>query len=319
MKRVLWSLLLTAAVVLLLSAAWLPWGQENTARAPEGPALQFQPEKPEAPEKKPVVLVPEQPDEDPQWDPWEGQTPLPPKAEPPATLQPLLDQLADGLTGVWDIRVENLVTGETAACRVGAAEDAPMVSASLIKLFIMAAVYEQVEAGQLSHDAVDTALYHMITVSDNVSANTLIRQLGGGDTQAGMAVVNDYAARLGCSSTSLNRLMLENNGLQNYTSAADCALLLRQIYTGSCVSPARSEEMLELLKAQQINDRIPAGLPEGVVCAHKTGDLTALCNADAGIVFTEQGAYILCLLSNWPSGVIGTMTDLSEAFYTVLK
>ena len=46
--------------------------------------------------------------------------------------------------------------------------------------------------------------------------------------------------------------------------------------------------MLAHLLAQQVNDRIPQGLPEGTQCAHKTGDLLGLCCADVGIVFTPQ-------------------------------
>ena len=90
--------------------------------------------------------------------------------------------------------------------------------------------------------------------------------------------------------------MLDNNGLQNYTSAADCAKLLKMIYDGTCVNEKWSAEMLQLLKAQEVTNRIPAGLPQGTACANKTGDLAGLCCADVGIVFAESGDYILCVI-----------------------
>jgi beta-lactamase class A len=98
----------------------------------------------------------------------------------------------------------------------------------------------------------------------------------------------------------MNRLMLADNGLQNYTGAEDCARFLAAVYRGDCVSPEASREMLELLLAQTVNDRLPARLPEGMPVAHKTGDLSGLCCADVGIVFSPGGDYILCLICNDP-------------------
>ena len=61
-----------------------------------------------------------------------------------------------------------------------------MQAASLIKLYIMGAVYENYEqiTGQYGRDSVDSNLYSMITVSDNDAANTLTTYLGGGDSAA---------------------------------------------------------------------------------------------------------------------------------------
>jgi hypothetical protein len=55
--------------------------------------------------------------------------------------------------------------------------------------------------------------------------------------------------------------------------------------------------MLDLLKDQQRRGKIPAGVPDGVVTANKTGELTGLSECDVAIVFTEEGDYILCVLS----------------------
>ena len=64
-----------------------------------------------------------------------------------------------------------------------------MQAASLIKLYIMGAVYENYDqiTGQYGRDSVDSNLYSMITVSDNDAANTLTTYLGGGDSAAGSA------------------------------------------------------------------------------------------------------------------------------------
>ena len=63
----------------------------------------------------------------------------------------------------------------------GAIQDARMQAASLIKLYIMGAVYENYDSiiAQYGQSSVDSNLYSMITVSDNDAANALFGKLSG--------------------------------------------------------------------------------------------------------------------------------------------
>ncbi len=54
--------------------------------------------------------------------------------------------------------------------------------------------------------------------------------------------------------------------------------------------------MLEILKRQRINDRIPKYLPDDLEVAHKTGELDGFKH-DAGIVYTPKGDYLFIALS----------------------
>ncbi len=218
----------------------------------------------------------------------------------PPTLQSDMEAALAQLSGRWDVWMEPFDGSAAVHVTKGIAPDEPLVSASLIKLFIMAAVYERIHLGEANESELIGLLRPMITVSDNNAANRLTSLLGGGDADAGMWAVNDWAARQGYSGVSHRRLMLADNGLQNYVTAEACARLLRAIYGGTCVSADASASMLELLKAQQVNDRIPAALPAGTVCAHKTGNLAGLCVADVGIVFSPGGDYVLCAICNNP-------------------
>ena len=47
---------------------------------------------------------------------------------------------------------------------------------------------------------------------------------------------------------------------------------------------------------QKVNDRIPKKLPAGVTVAHKTGLENGLCH-DAGIVYTDKGDFLICVLT----------------------
>lgn len=219
--------------------------------------------------------------------------------------------------GRWSICWQTLPEGEQG---FRATDRNPMVSASLIKLFVMGAVYEQIESGELSREAVYARVRSMITVSDNRATNELICLLGGGDETAGFAAVNDWCFREGYLETRLNRLMLAENGLQNYTAAQDCAALLASVYRGECVSPAASGEMLELLLDQEVNDRLPALLPTGTRLAHKTGDLPGLSCGDVGIVFSPGGDYVLCVIGNdFPDDLAArdAIAALSAEIYTI--
>ncbi len=73
-------------------------------------------------------------------------------------------------------------------------------------------------------------------------------------------------------------------------------LLLQELVNGKVVSPKASEEMLALLAAQQISDRLPAWLPEGTRVAHKTGNLEGLVH-DVGVVYAPTGPVVVVVLT----------------------
>lgn len=271
--------------------------------------------EPEAPLRSPDPVAAAAPD--PAGTPTEPEPSPAPAPTPDRTreAEALLTDFLQTQSGGWDLCFVSLPEGEPV--RVSNAQG-PMVSASLIKLPIMGAVLERVESGELTAEETEKRLELMITVSDNTAANELIRLLGGGDPEKGMEAVNDWCSRRGCGDTRLNRLMLADNGLQNYTSAADCARLLGEIYRGECVSAGASQKMLELLLGQTVKDRLPRGLPEGTPIAHKTGDLIGLCWADAGIVFSPGGDYILVVISDGKadeSSAKNAAAELSRAVY----
>ena len=222
-------------------------------------------------------------------------------------LEDLKEQLESVLAryeGDWAIYVSDLTDGEYMELNNHAVK-----AASLIKLYIMGAVMEQIEAGNLEEDAqIDQLLQDMITVSDNESANELVRRLSpdGTDYEAGMQVVNAFAQAHGYGDTSQGRDLRDYREVpaegENYTSVRDCGLFLERIYHGDCVSAQASAKMLELLKQQTRTWKIPAGVPEGVVTANKTGELSDTEN-DVAIVYAPGGDYILCV----------TATELTDA------
>ncbi|HEX2282154.1 MAG TPA: serine hydrolase [Thermomicrobiales bacterium] len=79
------------------------------------------------------------------------------------------------------------------------------------------------------------------------------------------------------------------------TSPRDMARLCEYIEQGRGLSEESREGVVDTLCRQQLNNRIPAGLPHGTICAHKTGSLKGVRN-DAGIVYAKQ-PYVIALFS----------------------
>ena len=217
--------------------------------------------------------------------------------------------------GTWSVYVCDLVNNTE-----GAIQDAGMQAASLIKLYIMGAVYENYDSiiAQYGQSSVDSHLYSMITVSDNDAANTLVSYLGGGDSSTGMSVVNDFCSEKGYSSTHMGRLLLASNQYDdNYTSVSDCGHFLKEVYDGNKKSDVHAQAEFDLLAAQTRRNKIPAQMPSGVSIANKTGELSDVEN-DAGIIYNSSNDLIIVFMSEnvlQPGTAQSTIASLSRQIY----
>ena len=234
-----------------------------------------------------------------------------------SSMDNLLNQVQSLLptdNGTWSVYVCNLLKDSD-----GTINDTPMQAASLIKLYIMGAVYENYGTIAQSHNSeeIDSNISAMISVSDNDAANTLVNWLGNGNDAAGMTKVNNFCQEHGFTSTQMNRLLLagKENG-DNYTSVKDCGTFLKQIYqvvNGTLPSSTltNADAMYFQLKTQQRKNKIPAQLPEGVGTANKTGELDTVEN-DAAIIYdTAKGIdLVVCFMSQ-------DLTDTGAAQSTI--
>lgn len=213
-------------------------------------------------------------------------------------------------------------------------ESSPFHAASTMKIPVMMAAFAAVENGELrldrplpvtaefkslmdgspytlrAEDDGDPELYRavgesrplgellrrMITRSSNLATNLLIDRLGA-------SAVNDVMRRSGAFDGHVLRGVQDEKAHQarmdNKLSARDLLALLKTLAVGGeGFSESSRTAMLELLKAQEFNDKIPAGLPAGTVVAHKTGDITGI-HHDAAIVYPPTGSpYVLVVLTS---------------------
>lgn len=233
-------------------------------------------------------------------------------------LKSMIENEINNKLGTWAVYVEDLKNGNKLQIN-----NHKMVSASLIKLFIMGEVYNEVLSDDIDKKAVDNYLERMITISDNHSSNVLVARLGGGEYsdmysqtfQDGLKKVNQFAKSIDCLDTEQQRDMMDSRPKpiteQNYTSVVDCGNILSKIYHKQLISDDYDTEMLELLKKQTRRSKIPAGIPSDIKCANKTGELSDVEN-DVAIVFSPSCDYIICVMSN-------DVPDTTEARNTITK
>lgn len=261
----------------------------------------------------------------------------------------IVDRIAASSGAVVSVTYNDLQTGE----RIALNADTVFHAASTMKIPVMMEVLRRSQQGAFSLDQTvllvnqfnsladgspfpmikgddeDTALYarigervpirdllrRMITRSSNLATNELIALVGA-------ASVTAMARSLGATRMQVLRGVEDQKafdaGMINTTTSSDLATLLLAIEHGKVLSPASSSEMREILLAQEVNDKIPAGLPPGTPVAHKTGEITAVSH-DAAIVYPPgREPYVLVVLTRGirdPKESAALIADISRMVY----
>ncbi|MBI5582600.1 MAG: serine hydrolase [Deltaproteobacteria bacterium] len=208
-------------------------------------------------------------------------------------------------------------------------------AASLIKPFVMLAVYEQISRQEMAEtQAINRQITRMIAISDNQATNHLIKQLGGGDVEQGLAVVNALMRKYGFNQTMVRELIPGGGKTYgNRTSAADATAFFKLLYEQRLISPQYSQKMNDIL-LKNVHDRIETAQikHDGVAVADKTGYVRGL-NADCGIVYRGnhggQGHdYVLSIFienkerpadGSWGKRKTAVIRYLSDRIYQNLK
>ncbi len=134
----------------------------------------------------------------------------------------------------------------------------------------------------------------MITHSSNLATNILMEYTGQDSIGATMREINAAGVLVMRGVEDLKAYKL---GLNNVTSAYGMMKVMEAVYNSQVVADSSRQEMLEILKRQQFNSMIPAGLPGEVVVAHKTGSITRIAH-DAALVFPPNTApFVLVILT----------------------
>lgn len=138
--------------------------------------------------------------------------------------------------------------------------------------------------------------HHMIATSSNLATNLLLDYVGLEETQRALE-------ELQIDGIDLRRGVEDERaferGINNRVTADGLVSLLTVIAEEQAFSRELSQQMLDILHAQEFRSGIPAHLPEVARIAHKTGDISTVAH-DAGIVYLpDRKPYVLSVLTEW--------------------
>lgn len=192
-------------------------------------------------------------------------------------------------------------------------------AASIIKLPVLVRMFKSIEANQFTiYDemkmiepyrssgsgnlqyaqanrsySMDYLAKTMIQDSDNTSTNMIMSKLGG------MNDINIGLRDWGISKTYI-RTWLPDLGGTNKTTAADIAKILYNLDNPGFLNINSREYIIDYMSHVKNDRLIQAGLGEGALFIHKTGDIGTMLG-DAGIVFAPNGKkYIIVILAKRP-------------------
>ncbi len=192
-------------------------------------------------------------------------------------------------------------------------------SASLIKVPIMASVFEKIKEGDIhlgtrlvlrrrdrvggsgslkwrpdgSKFTVRELLEHMMAESDNTATRIMIEQVGMGFLQEQFAKMGLVYTKIHPSGMSLVGGAVRQ---ENYTTAREMAMLLEKIHNRELVDKPSSELMDDLMRHQRVRRRLAQYVPVGWEIAHKTGLLRRACH-DCAIVSSPEGEIVIAVLT----------------------
>lgn len=187
-----------------------------------------------------------------------------------------LQSVLGGASGQYGIYVYRL--GDQLG--YGIAADKVFPAVSTMKVPIMVATYRKVEAGEIKLEDVEDMLQAIGHVSDNTAPVTL-------SDMVGRDFVRQTISDLGMDHSDFD---------ENTTTAYDLAQMWKNLYEGKLIGVDSRRQLWEFLTDSIFEQRIPAGVPEGVRVIHKVGtDLDVW--ADSGIVMADR-PFVLVILNS---------------------
>lgn len=245
--------------------------------------------------------------------PWTyAAVPEQPGAQPLSALQQrLLNLQATRYAGLEvGIAIVDLDTGNYLAIN----GDRVYATASIIKLPILIALFQEIDAGTIRPDetltmtrdlvvggsgnlqyrqtnsqfsVLETAT-RMITISDNTATNMIIKRMGG------IQVLNERFRRWGLQHTRMHNVLPDRYGT-NVTTPNELVSLLAMLDRQQLLSAQSQVTALNIMSRVHNRTLLPAGLGQGAAIAHKTGDIGAV-QGDAGIIRMPSGKRYLAAI-----------------------
>jgi len=233
------------------------------------------------------------------------------------------------------------IRGERAFADVPDLGNAAIAAASTIKIPVLVAFLQDVDAGKarldeqliiskdvivghaggLQYEPVGTkisaleTLTLMIVISDNTATNMIVKRIGG------IEAANQRFLSWDLTSTVMRNPLPDLTGT-NTTSPEDLVNLLAMVEQGKILSPRSRDRLMDIMRRTKTNTLLPQGIPPEATIAHKTGDIQSVVG-DAGIIDMPNGKrYIISAIAKRPTNdqrANELIRKISRTVYTHLK
>ncbi|WP_246828949.1 serine hydrolase [Synechococcus sp. PCC 7502] len=240
-----------------------------------------------------------------------------------------------------DITVETYLTDLDSGGYVNIKGSEAIASASMIKIPVLVAFLQDVDAGKarldeqlvlskdvivgesggLQYEPVGTKISAletitlMIIISDNTATNMIIKRIGG------IEEANQRFLSWDLTSTVIRNPLPDLTGT-NTTSPEDLVNLLSMVEQGKILSPRSRDRLMDIMHRTKTNTLLPQGIPPDARIAHKTGDIKSVVG-DAGIIDMPNGKrYIISAIAKRPSNdqrANELIRQISRTVYTHLQ
>lgn len=242
-------------------------------------------------------------------------------------LKRAIENVLTDTQGTYGIVIKNLKTNETYYLN----ENRLFNPGSLYKLWVMAAVYDQIEKGQVEEDEIlsqdiqelnnQFSIPHDAAEMTDGTITLTVRQA----LNQMITISHNYAALLLMERVKRTTVLkyLEDHGFKDSfvgenpkSTPAEIASFLEKLYKGKLANPESTAKMITLLKEQTKNGKLPKYLPAGTIIAHKTGEIDYFSH-DAGVVYLPKGDYIIVVMSESdnPFGAEERISNISKAVF----
>ncbi len=212
-------------------------------------------------------------------------------------------KIQEAVQNTWD-NYSVYVVDYSSDFSVSINETEVFAAASVNKIPIMAALYEEAGKGNVDFDkqitiqAADVQDYGTGSIrydppGSTYSIKTLARlMMQKSDNTAAYVLANYVVGLSKIQSLVTGWGLTQTDMIDNKTSNKDMELLMDKIYTGKIANAAMTQEMLGFMKDSDFEDRIPALLPSDTTIYHKIGTTEGGIH-DVGIVINDKTKYYI--------------------------
>jgi len=265
----------------------------------------------------------------------------PQQQSPLNRLQSNIERITRTVNAKWGIYIKCLETGEEIAINA----DEPMDTMSVIKIPLMVEAFRQIEAGKFALSdrvtlkqadkrpgtgiirsldegaslTIKDLITLMIIVSDNSATDMLFEKVGG--TEPVNKLMQSYGLNTikatGTTDVWFKALRAESSPLKFHldgktpfglSSPRDMGRLLEKISRGEAVSKQASEQMIQIMRGQVYNTRLPKYVT-GFRLPHKTGDFLPYIGNDVGIMESQNRNIVICVFTARHNGIGANLED----------